>query len=83
MGTGDAPAGSKAMIELPAPGYPISEQSLTDWFRQRYGRTPSERELGSLMAAMAERNSTPPHEGPRADLEGCQTDPAAEPPARR
>jgi hypothetical protein len=71
------------MVELPAPGYPMSEQSLTDWFRQKYGREPTEREIGALMSAMADRESTPPHEGARAEPEGWRTDPDTASPTPR
>jgi hypothetical protein len=71
------------MVELPAPGYPISEQSLIDWFRQKYGREPTEQEVGALMSAIAERESTPPHEGPQADPKGWRTGPGATPDTRR
>lgn len=82
-GTGDALAGSQVMIELPAPGYPLSEQSLIDWFRQKYGREPTEREVGTLMSAMAEQGSTPSDEGPQADPEARQTDPGVAPTTKR
>lgn len=71
------------MIELPAPGYPLSEQSLIDWFRQKYGREPTEREVGTLMSAMAEQGSTPSDEGPQADPEARQTDPGVAPTTKR
>jgi hypothetical protein len=70
-------------IELPVEGYPYSEQSLTDWFRRRHARDPSTRELGALQVALAQRDSTPPHEGPNADLEGWRTDLSAPPADRR
>ena len=63
-------ADSMKGMELPAPGFPASEQDLTDWFRKKYGREPSDRELGVIMAALAQRESTPPHDRPNADLEG-------------
>jgi hypothetical protein len=63
-------AGSMKDMELPAPGFPASEQDLSDWFRTKHGREPSERELGALMAAMAQREATPPHNGARVDLDG-------------
>jgi hypothetical protein len=49
--------------ELPAPGYPVSEEAVDHWFRQQHGRAPTELELGSIMGAMADRETTPrdPH----------------------
>ena len=71
------------LLELPATGYPPFEQPLTNWFRERYRRDPTERELGALMTAMNERDAPPPREGPRPDLEGWSTDVSAPPASRR
>jgi hypothetical protein len=68
-------------IELPAPGYPNSEEALTAWFCRTYFRPPSERELGVLINAMDLRDSTPPLEGPEPDPQGWETTPS--PPATR
>ena len=78
----DDGAGSM-LLELPARGYPPYEQPLTDWFRQKYRRDPTERELGALMAAMNERDAPPPREGPKPDLEGWSTDVSTPPAPRR
>ena len=51
-------------MELPVEGYPISVESVTSWFQQRFGRLPCPREVGLIMDAMALRESTPPIEGP-------------------
>jgi hypothetical protein len=64
---------------LPAKGYPVSEQSLTEWFRQTHAREPTALEIGALMAAIAQRDATPPHEGPEVDLQGWSTTPFAPP----
>jgi hypothetical protein len=72
----------EGQIELPVPGYPNSEEALTSWFNSTYSRTPSAREIGVLMNAMAQRDSTPPHVGPEPDPHGWETKPSA-PPARR
>lgn len=63
--------------ELPAEGYPIAEVAVTDWFRGRYGRAPTERELGAVMGAMAQREATPPRRGPDADPQGWAVFPPA------
>ena len=70
-------------IELPVPGYPISEEALTSWFHRTYCRAPSERELGVLMNAMSLRDSTPPHADPEPDPHGWETAPSAPPATRR
>lgn len=72
-----------ARIDLPAPGYPYSEQALTSWFRATYDRVPSERELGVLMNAMAQRDATPPREGPEPDPDGWWMTTSAPPATRR
>lgn len=72
---------TEGQIELPVLGYPISAEALTSWFCRTYSRTPSARELGVLMNAMAQRDSTPPHEGPEPDQHGWESDPST--PSRR
>ena len=69
-------------IELPVLGYPNSEQGLTFWFRSTYFRAPPQRELGSLMNAMNQRDSTPQQVGPEPDTHGWEAIPSA-PPATR
>ena len=69
--------------ELPAAGYPPSEQALTDWFRRTHGREPTELEIGRIFAEMAQRDATPPHDGPHSDAEGWRVDPVAPPATRR
>lgn len=71
-----------AARELPAPGYPVAEQAVEHWFREQYGRSPTEQEIGAIMGAMAQREATPPHRGPDAFPQGWVTGPAA-PPTRR
>jgi hypothetical protein len=70
-------------VDLPVPGYPYSEQALTAWFQQTKGREPSDREVGALMNAMAQRDATPPHQGPEPDPHGWATTPSAPPATRR
>ena len=65
-----------AAMDLPAPGYPVSEEAVGHWFRQRYQRQPTEQELGAIMGEMAKREATPPHRGPDADAQGWATGPA-------
>ena len=54
-------------MELPVEGFPISDESVTSWFRQRFGRLPGAPEVGLIMDAMALRESTPPIEGPTTE----------------
>ncbi|MBV8397996.1 MAG: hypothetical protein JOZ58_21055 [Acetobacteraceae bacterium] len=51
-------------MELPVPGYPISRDAVTEWFRRRHGREPSSIEVGEIMLRMTERDSTPPKAAP-------------------
>lgn len=62
----------QAAVGLPVMGF-YSEQALIEWFHRTYRRTPSAREVGVLMDAMARRDSTPPHEGPEPDPHGWET----------
>jgi hypothetical protein len=66
-----------ATRELPALGYPVSEEAVENWFRTRHGRAPTERELGAIIGEMARREATPPHQGPDADPQGWVSGPAA------
>jgi hypothetical protein len=63
--------------ELPARGYPVSEEAVEYWFFNRYGRAPAEQELGAIMGEMAKREATPPRRGPDADPQGWVTFPTA------
>ena len=84
QGAGETGAEDSAqLLELPAAGFPPFEQPLTDWFRDKYRRDPTERELGAMMAAMNERDAPPPREGPKPDLKGWRTDLSAPPASRR
>jgi hypothetical protein len=62
-------------LELPAEGYPYSEPSLRDWFRRTYAREATERELGSLMAAMATRDDKAGPGEPRVEPGGWRVEP--------
>jgi hypothetical protein len=68
---------AEGQLDLPVPGYPISEEALTSWFCRTYRRAPSVRELGVLINAMAKRETTPPLAGPEPDPHGWQTGPSA------
>lgn len=70
-------------MELPVLGYPINEESIISWFQQRYHRAPTSQETGAIMDAMAQREATPPVEGPIADAQGWTTDVSAPPADRR
>lgn len=69
--------------QLPMPGYPISEDAVAYWFQQTYQRLPTDAELGTIIDAMAERETTPPHVGPHAEPEGWKLGPLAAPATRR
>ena len=73
--------GSPAVRDLPAPGYPPSEEAVDNWFRKQHGRAPSEFELGAILAAMTQREAKPPAAGPGSQPEQWVTGPA-QPPAR-
>jgi len=51
-------------VELPAQGYPSSEQAVRNWFRGRFGCDPTELELGITIGAMARREATMARDGP-------------------
>ncbi|MBN8903473.1 MAG: hypothetical protein BGO51_04120 [Rhodospirillales bacterium 69-11] len=70
-------------MELPVAGYPISEESVMNWFQAQYHRMPTEAEVGAVMDAMARRDATPPLQPPVADPEGFETGPSAPPATRR
>ncbi len=72
-----------ATLELPATGYPISEEAAEHWFRDRYWREPTEQEIGAIIGEMAQREATPPHDGPNASAGGWVVGPSAAPATRR
>lgn len=47
-------------MELPVQGYPEGAEAVRAWFRHRYGREPSGEEMGSILNAMALRETSPP-----------------------
>ena len=49
---------------LPEPGYPISERAIAEWFHRRYGRDASAEEIGKIIIAMTDRDTTPPSHAP-------------------
>jgi hypothetical protein len=52
---------SEAMrVDLPARDHPPSEEALSTWFRERFGRDPTELELGILIGAMIQREAARP-----------------------
>lgn len=57
-------------LQLPVAGYPISEDAVAHWFQNTYQRRPTDRELGAIIDAMAQREATPPHAGPNSEPEG-------------
>jgi len=71
------------MPALPAPGVPISEYAVAEWFARAYGREPSDQEVGAIIDAMAERESTSPRVGPHPEPQGWSVGPSAHPATRR
>lgn len=69
-------------LEIPPLGYPIGEKSVSQWFQDRHRRAPTDQEVGTIMAAMAEREASSPRTGKSPAPEGW-TDGAAAPPAPR
>ena len=65
--------------ELPAQGYPYNEPDLRDWFRLTYAREATERELGSLLAAMAARDDAAGPGEPRPEPGGWRIEPVGAP----
>jgi hypothetical protein len=45
-------------VELPARGYPPSEEAVSNWFGGRFGHELTELELGVIIGAMAQREAT-------------------------
>jgi hypothetical protein len=50
--------------DLPEPGFPISEQAIAERFKHRHGRDASAEEIGAIIIAMADRDTTPPVQAP-------------------
>ncbi len=68
--TGAATNEADTTLQIPVAGYPISEDAVADWFQRTYQRPPTDRELGAIIDAMAQREATPPHVGPNSEPEG-------------
>lgn len=79
----DTDRGMERRLQLPVAGYPISEDAVAHWFRQTYRRPPTDKELGAIIDAMAERETTPPHVGPHSEADGWKLGPSAPPAGRR
>ena len=43
--------------ELPPRGYPIGEESVSNWFKQTFNRVPAAAEIGVILDAMAQRET--------------------------
>ena len=74
---------TQATPQLPALGYPISEHAVADWYEQTHGRQPTDREVGAIIDAMAQREATSPRVGPTSEPEGWAVGPSAHPATRR
>ncbi|HET8995477.1 MAG TPA: hypothetical protein VFN42_02305 [Acetobacteraceae bacterium] len=81
--SGERDYAGEQTLQLPVDGYPISEDAVAHWFQQTYRREPTDLELGAIISAMAERETTPPHVGPHAEPEGWKVGPSAPPADRR
>lgn len=57
-------------VELPARGYPPSEEAVSNWFRARFGRDPTELALGVIIGAMEQREATKPQDASDAWIRG-------------
>ena len=67
-------------IVLPEPGYPISDRAIIEWFRRQYGREPLAEEVGRIIVAMTDRDTTPPSRAPAPDETGWTAwEPEADP----
>ena len=44
-------------MDLPVPGYPISRDAVTRWFRDQHGREPTSEEVGQILLEMSKRDS--------------------------
>lgn len=71
------------LLQLPVAGYPISEEAVSSWFARTYGRQPSEREVGTIIDQMAQREASGPVTGPNTEPGGWSTGPSAPPADRR
>ena len=78
-----ADSGPAMLSELPAVGFPPFEQPLSEWFRQKHRREPTELELGAIMAAMNERDAPEPRVDPKPDPEGWRQGISTPPATRR
>ncbi len=50
-------------MSLPVAGFPISAETVREWFRRTYAREPTEREVGDVLDDLARRDATPPKNG--------------------
>jgi hypothetical protein len=48
------------VTQLPALGYPISEDAVSYWFQQTFNRTPDPAEVGVVIDAMVRRDAEQP-----------------------
>jgi hypothetical protein len=48
------------ITQLPALGYPISEEAVSYWFEQTFNRAPAPAEVGMIIDAMARRDAEQP-----------------------
>ena len=47
----------EAQLILPVEGYPVSAETIREWFRRTYRREATERELGEIQDELAKRES--------------------------
>ena len=63
----EADAPHQQITQLPALGYPISEEAVSYWFEHTFGRAPTPAEFGMVINAMMRRDAEQPATESRAD----------------
>jgi hypothetical protein len=53
-------AAHQQITQLPALGYPISEEAVSYWFEQTFNRAPAPAEVGMVINAMVRRDAEQP-----------------------
>jgi len=56
----EKPASHQQVTQLPVRGYPISEDAVSHWFEQTFGRAPVPAEVGMIINAMVRRDAEQP-----------------------
>jgi hypothetical protein len=56
----EAAAPYQQITQIPALGYPISEDAVSYWFEQTFNRAPAPAEVGTVINAMVRRDAEQP-----------------------